>query len=122
MDDDLNVAAALAVVHDAVRRGNAALDDGDDVQAHAALADVLTTTDVLGVNPLAPQWVAGADTDEALTAALDVLVQAQLAERAQARVAKDWAAADAVRDRLKTAGIVVADGKDGSTWTLEGSN
>ncbi|MFV0458655.1 MAG: cysteine--tRNA ligase [Actinomycetales bacterium] len=122
MDDDLNAAGALAAVHEEVRRGNAALDAGQDDQVRASLSEVLAMTQVLGIDPLSPHWAPDAGTDEALTSALDVLVQAQLAERAQARADKDWAAADAVRDRLKAAGIVVADSKDGSTWALEGSN
>ena len=40
MDDDLNVSGALAVVHDTVRAGNTALDDGDDDAAHEAATAV----------------------------------------------------------------------------------
>ena len=36
MDDDLNVSGALAVVHDTVRAGNTALDEGDDEAAREA--------------------------------------------------------------------------------------
>lgn len=123
MDDDLNVAGALAAVHDTVRAGNAAIDAGDREAVTTALAAVLSMTDVLGVNPLDPHWAsAGSDGDEAAMTALDVLVRAQLDDRAAARVAKDWAAADAVRDRLKQAGVVVTDGKDGSSWSLEGGS
>jgi cysteinyl-tRNA synthetase len=54
--------------------------------------------------------------------ALDVLVQDSLAERSRARADKDWAAADAVRDRLRAAGIDIEDTADGVRWTLsEGS-
>ena len=56
MDDDLNVSGALAVVHDTVRAGNTALDDGDDDAAHEAAAAVVAMTEVLGVNPLSPIW------------------------------------------------------------------
>jgi cysteinyl-tRNA synthetase len=52
-------------------------------------------------------------------AALEVLVQAQLAARAEARANKDWAASDAIRDTLKEAGVVVEDGPDGATWSLK---
>ena len=50
--------------------------------------------------------------------ALDALVQAVLSERAAARAAKDWARADELRDRLAAAGITVADGRDGATWSV----
>ena len=43
-----------------------------------------------------------------------------LEERAAARDAKDWARADAIRDRIKAAGIEVTDTPDGPTWTVGG--
>ena len=42
-----------------------------------------------------------------------------LESRARARADKDWAAADAIRDQLKNAGIVVDDTSGGSTWSLD---
>ena len=50
--------------------------------------------------------------------ALDALVRAVLSERAAARAAKDWARADELRDRLAAAGVTVADGRDGATWSV----
>ncbi len=47
------------------------------------------------------------------------LVDELLAERAQARARKDFAAADAVRARLLAAGIAVEDTPDGPVWTLK---
>jgi cysteinyl-tRNA synthetase len=46
-------------------------------------------------------------------------VEAQLAARADARARKDWAASDAIRDALSAAGVVVEDGADGATWSLQ---
>ena len=46
------------------------------------------------------------------------LVAAELERRAAARAEKNWAEADAVRDRLKAAGIEVTDGADGTSWTV----
>ena len=59
MDDDLGVSGALAVIHEAVRAGNTALDDGDDEDAATIARVVIAMTDVLGVNPLDPAWSAG---------------------------------------------------------------
>ncbi len=120
MDDDLNVSAALAALHDGVRQLNSALDAGRSIAG--PLGEVVAMTEVLGINPLAEPWRTEAASSGAAEAALDVLVRAQLDERAQARAAKDWARADAVRDRLAAAGIHVTDGKDGSQWSLEGGN
>ena len=115
MDDDLNVSAALAVVHDEVRRGNSALAAGESA-TEAALA-VRAMLDVLGLDPLAPHWSAGSGSGAA-DGALDALVRAVLAERAEARAAKDFSRADALRDRLTEAGVVVEDGPDGARWSL----
>jgi cysteinyl-tRNA synthetase len=118
MDDDLNIPAALAALHEGVRRGNTALAAGDDDGARAALDDVTAMTAALGINPLAAQWrTCGGNAAE--HAALDSLVQAQLAERAAARAAKDWARADAIRDTLAAAGILVEDSADGANWSVE---
>jgi hypothetical protein len=45
-------------------------------------------------------------------------VDALLAERVRARTARDWAAADGIRDRLLAAGIELHDSPDGTTWEL----
>lgn len=115
MDDDLNVPQALAVLHDSVRSGNTALTEGRLADAGAALHQVRAMTRVLGLDDAA----SGPPDGGPEAAALDVLVEAQLAARAQARAAKDWAASDAIRDTLKEAGVVVEDGPDGATWSLK---
>jgi cysteinyl-tRNA synthetase len=45
-------------------------------------------------------------------------VDALLAERVRAREARDWAAADSIRDRIVAAGIELHDTPDGTTWEL----
>jgi len=120
MDDDLGVPQALAVVHDTVRHGNSALAAGELEAAGTAAQQVRAMLDVLGVDPLAEPWTtAGRGDDDRLRAAVDHLVSGLLESRAQARAAKDWAAADAIRDQLKNAGIVVDDTSGGSTWSLD---
>ncbi len=114
MDDDLNVPQALAVLHDTVRAGNTALTGGNLEDAKQALLSVTDMLRVLGINDAAtPQ------RDNQANAALEVLVEAQLEARAKARAGKDWAASDAIRDTLKAAGVVVEDGPDGATWSLQ---
>jgi cysteinyl-tRNA synthetase len=119
MDDDLNVSGALAVVHETVRAGNTALDDGDDEGVAEAFAQVVAMTDLLGVNPLDPRWDGGASNggNEAQLA-LDALVGAQLEARAAARAARDFATADAIRDQLNAVGIHIEDTASGATWSL----
>jgi len=119
MDDDLNVSGALAVVHETVRAGNTALDDGDHAAALEAAAAVVAMTEVLGVNPLDPRWNGGSGSGaaDALTA-LDALVSDRLAARESARAARDFATADAIRDQLTAAGISVEDTPSGARWSL----
>lgn len=122
LDDDLGVPAALAAVHNAVRQGNTALESGDGSGALAAASSVRAMMGILGVDPLDPHWVDEGADESAATTALDVLVRAELQRRAQARAEKDWATADAVRDRLAEAGIEVTDTPDGAQWSLKGTS
>lgn len=117
MDDDLNVPAALAVVLEVLRAGNSALARGDDEAVRAAMVELRGMLDVLGLDPAGEQW-GSVRSDDREARALDALVGAELAARAQARAEKDFATSDAIRDRLGAAGIVVEDSKDGARWTL----
>jgi cysteinyl-tRNA synthetase len=121
MDDDLGTPGALAAVHAAVREGNTALDAGDHDAALAAAGRVRAMTAVLGLDPLDEQWAGGDDSAQDATAgALSALVEDLLAQRTAARAARDFAAADEIRDRLTAAGVSVEDSPDGPTWTLKG--
>ncbi|MFB9239784.1 cysteine--tRNA ligase [Plantactinospora siamensis] len=117
MDDDLNTSAALAVLHDVLREGNSGLAAGDDAAVRDALAATRAMLDVLGLDPLDPAWTGGEPTDD-LRSVVDSLVALALEQRAQARARKDWPAADAVRDQLKRAGVVVEDTPQGPRWTI----
>jgi cysteinyl-tRNA synthetase len=119
MDDDLNVSGALAVIHETVRAGNTALDDGDEDEAKRLGLQVVAMTEVLGVNPLHPQWnsASGDGTDDAMTA-LDALVRDRIEARAAARAARDFTVADQIRDQLTTAGVAVEDTPSGARWSL----
>jgi cysteinyl-tRNA synthetase len=122
LDDDLGTPGAVAAIHGAVREGNAALDAGDHEAALAAAASVRAMTDVLGLDPLSEQWCgagSGASGEDSAKRALSSLVDELIAERADARARRDFAAADAVRARLLTAGVLVEDTRDGATWTLK---
>ncbi|MEV8145074.1 cysteine--tRNA ligase [Specibacter sp. NPDC078709] len=118
MDDDLNIPAALAVLHETVRAGNTALASGDKDALQDAFLAVMGMTDALGINPLDAQWQQGSGSGAELTA-LDILVKAQLEARAQARAEKNWAESDRIRDLLAAAGVEVADSATGSSWSLK---
>ncbi len=119
MDDDLSTPQALAAVHTAVREGNTALDAGDDAAARAAAEAVRAMTGLLGLDPLDPRWAEAVATDAGPRRALGSLVETLLEERQRARKDRDFATADALRDRLEAAGIAVEDTPDGPQWTLK---
>ncbi|WP_296630424.1 cysteine--tRNA ligase [Rhodoluna sp.] len=114
MDDDLAIPAALGVLHETVRAGNAAVD-GEDLEAAAAsVVAVLAMTEVLGINPISATWAKAASNDSVL----DALVQSLIAERNAARAAKDFARSDAIRDQLTAAGITIEDGANATNWSV----
>jgi cysteinyl-tRNA synthetase len=117
MDDDLAVPQALGVLHEHVRAGNAALDDEDLASAAAIRGEVIAMTEVLGINPLAPEWRVSADDPSGR--ALSALVERLIEDREQARKSRDWAAADRIRDELTAAGISIEDTPSGSHWSIE---
>jgi cysteinyl-tRNA synthetase len=120
LDNDLNVPAAVAELHAHVTSGNRAIaeDKWDDVAV--VLGAVRAMLGVLGVDPLAEPW-RSAGNESASRQALDTVIGGLLAARAEARLAKDYAAADAIRDTLVKAGVVVEDTPQGPRWELAAS-
>ncbi|MFN2521824.1 MAG: cysteine--tRNA ligase [Mycobacteriales bacterium] len=114
LDDDLGVPQALAVVHSGVRAGNALLAAGELPALAATLAVVRQMLAVLALDPV-DQWPG---TTGELTPVVDALVALAVEARAEARGRKDWAQADAIRDRLTGAGIVLEDTSGGVRWRL----
>lgn len=109
MDDDFNTALGLSALFDLARDVNTYLRE--DQHEKAALKEAQDLFDSL-------LYVFGLDfeaqgTDDALA---DDLMALLIDLRAQARADKQFALADAIRDRLKDLGIVLEDGKNGTTW------
>jgi len=117
MDDDLSTPAAVAVLQDAIREGNRQLDTGDVAGLRATLTSVRAMLDVLGLDPLAAPW-SGTAVGQDLRPVVEHLVEMALEQRAAARARRDFAASDAIRDQLKTAGVVVEDTPSGARFTL----
>jgi cysteinyl-tRNA synthetase len=116
MDEDVGVPQALAVVHEAVTEGNTALAAGDVAGAAKQAAGVRSMMSALGLDPLAEQW--SATGSGGLRPVVDALVTVALRQRQAARDRKDYAAADAIRDGLAAAGIVIEDTTRGPRWEL----
>jgi cysteinyl-tRNA synthetase len=115
MDDDLAVPRALGVLHDVVRRGNAALDNDQPDAALVARAEVVAMTQVLGIDPASAHWKKSEGTTGH---ALAALVERMLAARQEARARRDWARADTIRDDLIEAGIAIEDTPAGAQWSV----
>ena len=105
-------------VHEAVREGNRALTGSDDAGVLRHALAVRSMTSVLGLDPLDEAWHGPAGEDGRLRDVLDSLVRAELDARAAARKERDFATADAIRDRLDAAGIQVEDTPEGARWSL----
>lgn len=109
MDDDLNTPRAIAVMFDLSHAINRAHDSGEDVSPGQQV--LMELASVLGLTldePHVPVREDGVDEAE---------IERLIEERTRARSEKRWADADAVRDTLREAGIAIADGPGGTTWS-----
>ena len=114
MDDDFNTPEACAVLFEMAREINR-LRDGDAAAAAALAAQLRSLAEVLGVLQLPAEEFLQAGAGSGVDA---VRVEALIAERLVARAAKNWAESDRVRDQLLAIGVVLEDGKGGTTWRL----
>jgi cysteinyl-tRNA synthetase len=112
MDDDLGAPKALGAIFSFVRDANRALDTNawDAPLAAAALAAFDGVMEVLDVLP-------GEDRIEDDLAAW---VEERIAARQEARKAKDFATADAIRKEITDRGIELEDTPQGTRWKRRG--
>ena len=111
MDDDLGSPQALAVIFDAVRDANRALDAEDDGSAAGLHAAAIQLAGALGLelgSAAAPARAVGDAEDDEIDALVD--------ERLAARAAKNFGRADRIRDELAARGIVLEDSARGTSW------
>jgi cysteinyl-tRNA synthetase len=102
MDNDLQTTEATALLFETVTRANAALDSGDAAGAASLSAAARAISAAMGL-----ELRAGEDEVDDATAEL-------VRQRDEARAAKDFAAADRIRDELVGAGWVVEDTSAGT--------
>jgi cysteinyl-tRNA synthetase len=111
LEDDLNTPEALAALSAIASAANTAADQNDSEMMQATRADLLAAGELLGLLTKTPkEWEQGGSPDDAER--IDALVAARVA----ARVAKDWAEADRIRKALEAEGVEIMDGAGGSTW------
>ncbi len=112
MNDDLNVPAALAVLHESIREGNAAIDREDLGNIEQSMVRVVSILNILNINPMATHWRKRVSVDAAK-------VEQLIAQRNEARARKDFAAADAIRDELTRMGVTIEDAADKTHWSAD---
>ena len=115
MDDDFNTAEAFGVLFELVTVINK--QKGEDIDLANQLGKLLVRLGgILGILQSSPaDFLRGDESIEIEAATIDQLI----AEREQARVEKNWALADEIRDQLTAMKVVVEDGADGSSWRIE---
>jgi cysteinyl-tRNA synthetase len=117
MNEDLNMPAALAVLHECVRAGNTALDSEKTDETAEAYFAVLGIVNALNINPLDSIWESQGSAKEALVS-LDALVSSMIEQRTTARENKDFETSDRIRDQLRNAGISLEDEAGSTNWSL----
>jgi cysteinyl-tRNA synthetase len=117
MNNDLAVPEALAGISEALRLGNIAITAMDRAGIAASAGEIRGALDVLGCDPFDPAFASAGGSDD-LTSALDGTIRLALEQREAARVRKDFAAADAIRDGLVALGITIEDSAQGPRWSI----
>lgn len=114
MRDDLNISKALSVLEDMIHSANTSLDSTpkDKELKLRILASLDFVWELLGIG--------GGDCVEyfqqGLTKEQKAHIQEQIDKRAQAKKARDFARADAIRAELESMGIVLSDTSEGTIW------
>lgn len=111
MNDDFNTPGALAILFEMARELNK-LKVEDREQANALAARMRQLAGVLGLLYQDPATFLQAGANQEQIAEIEALI----AQRNQARAEKDWATADAARNKLTELGIILEDGANGTTW------
>ncbi|WP_373183637.1 cysteine--tRNA ligase [Halomonas campaniensis] len=116
MDDDFNTPEALSVLFDLARELNRAKKESPE-QAPALAAELRRLGGILGLLQQDPAtFLQGGASDLPLS---EEEIQERIDARAAAKKARDFAAADAIRDELAALGIILKDSREGTTWVVE---
>ena len=115
LSNDINTAQAITVLYDVLK---AKLSDSDK----RALIGEFDTVLSLGLIAAAEKLSAGSETQaaalpEGVTAEEAAEIEALIQKRTEARKAKDWATADAIRDELTARNITLTDTPQGVKWS-----
>jgi|Deesub1362A_J573_1020465.scaffolds.fasta_scaffold00424_6 cysteinyl-tRNA synthetase len=123
MDDDFNTALALGHIFELIREINRFLDSRPSgqkareylIRAKDLLSEVGGVLNILNRTP--EQWYRSLMRVKGVAISEEEL-QRRIAERQEARKAKDWETADRIRRELDEMGIILEDKRDGTTWRV----
>jgi cysteinyl-tRNA synthetase len=115
LEDDLNTPQAISCFFEVSSAIERAVTAGDTAAIAANKARLIEAGALLGFLQADPDsWFEGDASDD-----LKAQVEDLLKRRVEARSAKDWTAADAIRAELDALGVVVMDGPAGATWRMK---
>ncbi len=110
LEDDLNSPKAMAAFFDLAKQLNKA---GDPAERERLAAVMYASGELMGLLGNDPdEWFAGHVEGDMPAEEIEALIE----KRNAARAAKDFAAADSIRDQLAAAGVTIEDGAGGTTW------
>ena len=105
MEDDLNTSDAIAAIFELVKFANTNVSEASSAEFAGALLDTMVKLcDVLGLKAVKTEEI------------LDKEIEDLIAERQEARKAKNFARADEIRDELLAKGIILKDTREGVKW------
>jgi cysteinyl-tRNA synthetase len=119
MNNDFNSARALAVIFDAIKKGNRLIDEMEENPAQDH--DILSTANILGIFLISPDKYFKNKKQQAMSdQSIDpAFVKELIQQRTQARKEKNFKLADEIRDKLQQMKIILEDGPEGTTWKFE---
>jgi cysteinyl-tRNA synthetase len=118
MDDDFNTPRALALIFDEVRALNRLLDEKKSKGLEARAAALRAMCATLGLlyqgyfERKKERWLSKASVTR-------VQIEAQIAQREQARKSRNWSEADRIRSELQALGVVLEDTPEGAVWKVK---
>lgn len=112
MNDDFNTSEAVAVLFDLASEANRTGD--------SRCADLLKALGgILGLLQQSPQHYLQHSVQHEEDGYSEATIETMIQQRLQARKEKNFAQADALRQQLAEAGIILEDGPQGTTWRRE---